>query len=293
MLRERVSDLDALVEYYNILTLKDIRSYNRITAMMEKHPRELRQLFCGIGALDAAIAILSFRKSLPFFCLPEFSSESRIDMEAIYHPLLREPVPNSVELDKNSLVSGSNASGKSTFIKATALCGIFAQTIHTCTARRYKTRFSLVMTSMAVRDNILANESYFITEIKSVRRILQKISEVYCTCYIDEILKGTNTVERIGASVSVLKHLHSLDCLCVVATHDIELTQLLSGCYDNFHFCEQMNDNGIGFDYRIRTGPSHTRNAILLLDYLDFPESIVQEARFLVDRFEHTQNWND
>lgn len=293
MLRERVGDLDAFYEYYRLLTLKDIRSYNRITAVMEKNTEHLQRLYCSIGAVDAAIAVLSYRKSIDYFCKPEFIYENRIETENIYHPLLAKPVPNSASLNPSSLVSGSNASGKSTFIKAVAICGILAQTLHTCTARRFCTRPVLVMTSMAVRDDITANESYFMTEIKSLLRILKKIPDVHCACYIDEILKGTNTIERIAASVAVLGFLRKLDCLCMVATHDIELTQLLGNSYDNYHFRESMSDSGIEFDYRIYPGPSRTRNAILLLDHLGFEPSITQQAMALAARFDKTKSWEE
>ena len=293
MLRERVSELDSVAEYVKIIILYDVRNYNRIIAMMEKNAQALRQLYCGIGELDAAIAILSYRHSLPFFSVPEFTHQGQITAKDAYHPFLVNPVPNSTVLRKGSLISGSNASGKSTFIKAIAICGILAQTIHTCTARAYKTRFALVMTSMAVRDDITASESYFITEIKSLRRILQKIPEVFCACYIDEILKGTNTIERIAASAAVLRHLSKADCLCMVATHDIELTWLLDNGYDNLHFCEQMSDQGISFDYTIRQGPSRTRNAIRLLDFLGFDAKITEDADRLVEHFERTQKWQD
>lgn len=292
MTRERLSELDAIVEYFRILTLQDIRSYNRVTALMERHQGALRQMHRGIGELDAMIAVLSYRASLPYYCRPAFISENRVTTEDICHPLLQEPVPNSAKLRRSCLVSGSNASGKSTFIKAVALCGLLAQTINTCTARRYETRFALVMTSMAVRDDIEAGESYFITEIKSLRRILQKIPKVFCVCFIDEILRGTNTTERIAASAAVLERLSAQNCLCVVATHDIELTRLLTDRCDNFHFCEQMDARGIRFDYTIRPGPSRTRNAILLLDHLGFDKSVTDAARALVARFERTQRWD-
>lgn len=291
MLRERVSDLDALYEYYRILTLKDIRSYNRITAMMDKHAEPLRRLYCGVGAVDAAISVLSYRKSLSYFCQPQFIDENRIEVDDIYHPLLSKPVPNSASLNSASIISGSNASGKSTFIKAVAICGILAQTLHTCTARRFCIRPVLVMTSMAVRDDITANESYFLTEIKSLLRILKKIPDVHVACFIDEILKGTNTVERIASSVSVLRYLRNLDCFCMVATHDIELTQLLNDSYDNYHFREQMGESGLEFDYCIYPGPSQTRNAILLLDHLGFESRITQQATELATRFEQTKSW--
>jgi rRNA-processing protein FCF1 len=291
MAQQKLTDIDFLIEYIHIIFLTNIRSYNKILEAIEKNTDSFSLLYKSIGEVDAVISVLSFRKSLPFYIQPDFSSQKTLEMSAVYHPLLASPVPNSINLFQNSLVSGSNASGKSTFIKAVAVNGILAQTINTCTAKKYQTQPALMITSMAVRDNISAGESYFITEIKSLKRILQAIQNTYCICIIDEILKGTNTIERIAASASVLNYLNQLDCLCIVATHDIELTRILADKYHNYHFSEQITEDGIQFDYKIKEGPSHTKNAIKLLSYLGFDDSIINDAENLVQLFEETKSW--
>lgn len=288
--QQRVSDLDFLTEYFRILFLSNIRNYNRILSVLEKNTADFRALYKSVGEVDAAIAVASFRKSLGSYALPEFTQEPLIEAADIRHPLLKKPVPNSAALSF-SLVTGSNASGKSTFIKAAAVNGILAQTIHTCTAGSYRTPLCLVITSMAVRDNLAGGESYFITEIKSMKRILDTIPKVLCACFIDEILKGTNTIERIAASAAVLRHIGTQRCICAAATHDIELTRMLPG-YDNFHFGEQITENGVEFDYTIKPGPSTTKNAIKLLGFMKFDRKIIEGAEKLVSGFEKTQAWD-
>jgi len=218
--KEKASDIDALTEYVRIIFLTNIRSYNRVIRALDENTGAFRKLYRSVGELDAVIAVMSFRKSLPYYCQPKFITDSRIEMDDIYHPLIEKPVENSFVMARGCLVSGSNASGKSTFIKAVAISAILAQTVNTCLAHRFVMRPALVMTSMAVRDNVTAGESYFVTEIKSLRRILDKLSEVFCLCFIDEILKGTNTAERIAASAATLKFMYGHDCLCAAATHD-------------------------------------------------------------------------
>jgi DNA mismatch repair ATPase MutS len=129
---------------------------------------------------------------------------------------------------------------------------------------------------MAMRDNISDGDSYFIVEIKSLKRILDLTQNYPCTCYIDEILRGTNTIERIAASASVLDYLHSQNCLCVAASHDIELTNILADKFDNYHFCEQVTNDGIIFDYKLKHGASTTRNAIRLLSFMGFHSEIIE-----------------
>nr|WP_243165957.1 hypothetical protein [Anaerofilum hominis] len=206
------------------------------------------------------------------------------------HPLLTEEengVPNDLDLAANWLLTGSNASGKSTFIKAVAINNILAQSIGTCTAEQYELKRAPVVTSMAVRDDLAAGESYFVAEIRSMRRLVELLeSGTSFYCFVDEVLKGTNTTERIASSCAVLRYLCAPGCLCIAATHDLELTQLLAGEYENHHFSEQVSRQGVCFDYRLKDGPCRTRNAIRLLEQYQFPAAIVAEAQVLVEKNE-------
>jgi DNA mismatch repair ATPase MutS len=172
-----------------------------------------------------------------------------------------------------------------------ALGGVLAQTLNTCAAARFVTRFSWIMTSMVTRDDLSGGDSYFIVEIKSLRRMLDRVKKHPCTCYIDEILRGTNTVERIASSCAVLKWLHAQGCLCVAVSHDIELTHLLAAEYDNFHFREQVTTGGVMFDYKLKKGPSTTRNAIKLLDVMDFGAEITAAAEEMARGYDINQKW--
>ncbi len=291
MTKEKVSELDALFEYIRVIFFTNIRNYNRVIKVLDENTEAFRRLYRSVGELDALIAVLSYQKSLPYYCQPTFITESRIEMDGVYHPLIEKPVENSFVMGRGCLISGSNASGKSTFIKAVAVSAILAQTVNMCLARRFAMRPALVMTSMAVRDDVTAGESYFITEIKSLRRILDKLSEVFCLCFIDEILKGTNTAERIAASAATLSFLHGQNCLCAAATHDVELTRMLADMYDNYHFTETVTDEGIVFNYKIQTGPTRTRNAIRLLDFMGFDECIITQAQQLAENFDNIGKW--
>ena len=105
-------------------------------------------------------------------------------------------------------MTGSNASGKSTFLKTIALNVILSQTIFTCISHTYEGDYLKVMTSMALRDNLEGGESYYIVEIKSLQRILEECKKDQpVLCIVDEVLRGTNTIERIAASSRILKYL--------------------------------------------------------------------------------------
>lgn len=286
------NDTQAFAEFGRMVLLQDIRSYNKLVRLVQAKKETCLSLCRELAELDAAIAILSFRKSLPFYSKPHFIKTMQMNLQDLYHPLLRDPIPNSVMLSGDALITGSNASGKSTFIKAAAVNGILAASINTCTARVYQAPRVLVITSMAVRDNLTAGESYFVAEIKSMKRVLDYAEQNPCLCFIDEILKGTNTVERIAASTAVLRFLHRQNCLCVAASHDMELTKILEEDYENYHFTEQITNREILFDYLIKPGPSKSKNAVRLLSFMNFDSSIIQGAESMVKQFEETGKWD-
>lgn len=273
------SGTDGFVQMLSMLTLLPIIQCCKVIKSLNSLKPQLQMLYRLVGELDADISILSYRHSIELYTVPKFVDKLSVSGTGVAHPLIDGAVPNDAQIDKSWLLTGSNASGKSTFIKSIAVNNILAQTINTCTAQSYALKLAPVVTSMAVEDNVIDGESYFIAEIKSMKRIIDLVDAgVQCYCFIDEILKGTNTAERIAASAAVLEHLTEKDCLCLTATHDMELTQLLDGKYVNCHFSEQVDADGVSFDYKLKPGASKTRNAIRLLEYYKFPQDIIFAA---------------
>jgi DNA mismatch repair ATPase MutS len=132
---------------------------------------------------------------------------------------------------------------------------------------------------MALKDNIFNNESYYIAETKSLKRIIDNLNvQIPTICFVDEILRGTNTVERIAASSQVLKYLTINNCICIAASHDVELTYILEKYFENYHFQEEISNDEISFDYKIYNGRATTQNAIKLLGILGYDNDIVSKA---------------
>ena len=256
---------------------------------------ELFKIYDTIGFLDSMISICSYRESLDEWCVPTFDDKIGINAENIYHPLINEPVKNNINADKSVLLTGSNASGKSTFIKSIAINSIFAQTIHTVLADSYTSCFYYIYSSMALRDDLQNNESYYIVEIKSLQRILEKAaqSDVPVLCFIDEVLRGTNTLERIASSSEILAYLARKGAMCFAATHDIELTNMLKKYYTNYHFEESVDEDRVMFDYRLRKGAANTRNAIKLLNMIGYDKVITYMAEKQAERFLETGIWSE
>lgn len=280
------------LDYFRIIFHSDLIRFNKMMKQYFKNKNHIVEVFETVGFLDAMCAVASFRDWLGDYCIPEFTKEKQYFTEQLYHPFLEEPVPATIQTNKSVLITGSNASGKSTFIKSAAINTILAQTIHTVCAKSYQASFFKVFTSMALTDNLFGNESYYIVEIKSLKRILDEIEdEIPVLCFVDEVLRGTNTVERIAASSRILHSVASSNALMFAATHDIELTYMLEEKFENYHFEEQILEDNVLFDYQLRQGRATSQNAIALLGMLGYPEEIIDKARATAAHFLKIGEW--
>ena len=148
------------------------------------------------------------------------------------------------------------------------------------------------MSAMSLSDDILSGESYYIVEIRAIKRIMDTIREKgHVLCFVDEVLRGTNTVERIAAGTEILRKLLTNHTLCFAATHDLELTELLKDSYDNYHFEEEVKEDDVKFNYLLKKGRVTTRNAIRLLKMTGYDDSIVEASKNAVVRFEQEGSW--
>ncbi len=286
--------LDAILDYFRMLFHLDLIKYNSMLSFFKKNRKVLNRIFENIGYLDSMIAAASFRKLIYYYCEPTLTKTDQPFLSAtdLYHPLLEQPVTNSISEKRSVLLTGSNASGKSTFIKTLAINAILSQTIYTSTATSYQGSYFMIYSSMALRDNIFSSESYYIVEIKSLKRILDQINpDIPMLCFIDEVLRGTNTLERIAASSRILNTLALENALVFAATHDIELTHILEGSYSNYHFQERIEDNRVLFDYKLYQGKAVSKNAIRLLAMLGYPEEIITSAEHAAQEFLERGEW--
>ena len=286
--------LDILFDYLRMAFHLDLMKFNNMLKQIKEHTKEVDMLFALSGYIECAIVVGNYRKSLNGeYCIPEFEENASLEIEELAHPLLKEPVKNSIRAQKGVLLTGSNASGKSTFLKSVALAALMAQTIHTVCAKAYRGDHYRILSSMALKDDLLGGESYYIVEIRSMKRIIDETKKnKKVLCFVDEVLRGTNTVERIAASCEILKSLSKRGTICFAATHDIELTDLLNEEYDNYHFEEEIEQGDVVFNYILKPGKATTRNAIKLLSVMGYDGEIVKTAAKRADDFVNTGIWH-
>jgi hypothetical protein len=286
------SDLGSIfVEYLNMVLLLDVNSFLFSMEAIRSRERLIRVLFEMVGTLDALLAVASYRHSLVTYCVPTFGlSEKRLTIDDALHPLLANGVPNSLAVEgKGIFVTGSNMSGKTTFIRTIAVNALLAQTIATCTARRYEAPLLEVHTSIGRTDSLQEGKSYYMSEVEAIGGFIEDAAEAApCLFVIDEIFRGTNTTERIAASKAVLDALNRTDGphLVMVSTHDIDLARLLQTFWDRYHFREYVEDGALQFDFKLRPGLSSSRNALRLLAACGYPEAVVADAEATAARID-------
>lgn len=286
--------VDSLMDYERMLLHTDLIKFSKMIDIITQNSEHLELIYETIGYLESMVAAASFRDLLDYYCVPELIKNSKpfLNAKDLYHPLIDDPVANTISEKQSVLITGSNASGKSTFIKTLAINAILSQTIYTSTSRSYRGNYYRVFTSMALRDDLFNNESYYIVEIKSLKRIIDAMNdETPILCFVDEVLRGTNTLERVAASAQILKSLSKGYVLCFAATHDIELTYILEKHFSNYHFQEEVIDNDVLFDYNLLEGRAQSKNAIKLLGMMGYNKDIIDQATNAANEFLEKGTW--
>ncbi|MDX2059640.1 MAG: hypothetical protein SFV24_17650 [Gemmatimonadales bacterium] len=274
-------------EYFNLLFVLDANAL----LFSARHLRELGPVLARVagwvGDVDLARSVASLRAEPRPWCRPRWVDRPRTAAEGVWHPLVTEPVANDAELRAGGgiIITGANMSGKSTYLRTIGVAAVLARTLETCPARSWEGRSFRVRSLIGRNDDLAAGKSYYQVEADGVVALLHAAASDRPTLFLlDELLRGTNTVERLAAGEAVLRSLlaghagHSPHVV-VVATHDGELVQLLEGLYQPFHFRETIAAGGLTFDYLRREGPASTRTAIALLEATGAPREVIDAAR--------------
>ena len=283
----------AFTELLKIFFLIEPAMFLLSVDQLNERRQDIERLYVYVGGVDMAISVVSLRTSLPFYSKPEFISSGEMKMADLYHPLIPGCVANSltVTATQGTLITGSNMSGKTTFIRAVAINAIMAQTLFTSCTKSYSAPFVQILTSIRLSDDLEEHKSYFQSEAISMLNILRKSeSPMPSLIIIDEIFRGTNTIERVAAAKAILSFLTASRNFTFVSTHDLELAELLGNEYATYSFEEKIAESHSGdhlgerlgerlvFDYLIKPGILKNKNGIAILQALGYPKAVVDEA---------------
>lgn len=270
-----------LGEYLKIAFLTEARAYLRTCVYIDQFAPALRTLYRRLGELDAFQSVASMRRGLRYCCKPEFvPQKDYFNAVQMGHPMIKGAVCNDITIEgKNVVLTGSNMSGKSTFLRTIGVNAILAQTFYMAMAKKYQTSFFNILSSISPSDDLMEGRSYYMAEAESLLRMIQNADGPYCSILlIDEIFRGTNPTERVAAASSLLTYLSERNCMVIVATHDIEITENVKEHYDSYHFEEEVTKDSMEFDYLLKPGVLKKPNGIRILEYIGYPEEITKRA---------------
>jgi DNA mismatch repair ATPase MutS len=268
-------------------TLRRLVTWTRVFGERELERRrdDLLRVIAAVGEVDAALSVASYRSGTRGWVRPTFLPDGEpARMGGIRHPLLSDAVENTILCGPphGVIITGSNMSGKSTFLRTIGVSAVLAQTINTCVADSYQCPRFVIRSCIGRADDPATGRSYYVTEVDAVLALVQAArGEVPHLMLFDELFRGTNAVERIAAGEAVLAALVSGDPprhIVVAATHDHELVDFLAGLYEPFHFTDSLDTSGLMFDYKMRPGSAVSRNAIALLARRGAPVDLVESA---------------
>jgi hypothetical protein len=269
----RLSPLPWLVA--NAFLLWDIRCAGKLVAWKKEHGRNIRSWFVAAGEFEALASLSFLRYENPDWIFPELKSGvMTVEAKGMGHPLISDvsrvvndltlgPAPGSV-----GIITGSNMSGKSTFLRTVGCNLVCAYAGAPVCARTFICGIFSLFTSMRTGDNLLSHTSTFYAELLRVKKIVDAVKLKRPLVYLlDELFRGTNSADRHDGAVALIDKLSLPHTLGLVATHDLELCHLASTHTNiaNYHFQEQYENGEIRFDYLLREGPSTTRNALYLM----------------------------
>lgn len=230
-----------------------------------------------LAEVEALASLAEWRANHPSYSMPEFSDTQEIQAKELGHPLIppERRVTNDFSLGSDSkclLITGSNMSGKSTFLRSLGINLVLAKAGTSVCAQGLGVYPVRLHTSLRVEDSLEDNLSSFYAEVKELKQILESAGTG--TFYlIDEIFRGTNNRERLIGSRAYMKALARTKAIGLVTTHDLELTSLadeLPG-FRNGHFREDIHGGKMTFSYKLSEGPCPTTNALQVMKLAGLP----------------------
>ena len=260
---------------FNSIFLWDIRCIYRLHKWQKSYGDQLKEWFDVIAEIDSLISLANLNYNHTEWVVPTIYSEGfLIQAENLGHPLIAKEkrIDNHFDLGNDKqivIVTGANMAGKSTFLRTVGINLILASIGCKVCATAFVFSPVRLFTHMRTTDNLMKDESYFYAELLRLKHMLELLRRgENLFIIIDEMLKGTNSVDKLSGSVELLKQLIQLKTHCMVATHDLKLTELAESYPRTIkNQCFEVNLAGdeLQFDYKLKDGVTSTMNATFLM----------------------------
>lgn len=282
--------------FFGVATLWDIHYLLRLENWRKTYGPSLSYWFEALGELEALNSLAGFAYAHPTYTIPDIVDDQFVlEMTSAAHPLLAQnnSVANSLVLrgsGRTILITGSNMSGKSTFLRTVGTNVVLALAGAVVRAERFTCSPVQVFTSMRTHDSLEESTSSFYAELKRLQTLIgltgsnpakasSGTKELPVLYFLDEILKGTNSADRHRGAEALIRQLHRTTASGFVSTHDLELGQLTDadGFVRNYHFQSDLNNGELVFDYKLRDGICKSFNASQLMRAIGIEMDTVQK----------------
>ena len=276
--------LDALDQRNNMLMavlgnaflLWDLQQAFKIEQWIKNYVDKVEIWFEVIAFFDAQNSLATLTFNNPNFTFPKLIKNKQIVLaENIGHPLLNpsKRVDNNFSIDNQQffIITGANMAGKSTFLRTMSLAIVMANMGLPVCAKSFEYSPVKLITSMRTSDSLTDDESYFFSELKRLKFIVDEIKEENYFIVLDEILKGTNSTDKAIGSKKFVKKLVGSNSTGVIATHDLSLCEIEKELSEvqNYYFDAEIIEDELHFDYKLKNGICKNMNASFLLKKMD------------------------
>jgi hypothetical protein len=274
----------------NCLFFYDLHVAEALLTRVLPHRDRLLDCFSALADLEAFCSLASFAWEQPVVCYPTPLIDPGLTLVAGRHPLIspERVVSNDVRVEPAKrlwIITGPNAAGKSTLLRTVGINLLLAQMGSAVTAQTMSWSPVRLMADLRVRDDLAIQESLFMSEVRHLRRMIgSQPDNVPLLGLIDEPFRGTNSREKLAASLALAEYLTTMPHFFFLATHEHALTRLPENTAAvNYHFQETLTPSGLQFDYRLRPGPAQTTTALEIMKQEGFPPDLLARAHHWLD----------
>ncbi len=259
----------------DIFLLWDLQQVLALEKWKKRNQHHLMEWFEAVGKLEAISSLATLHFNHPNWCFPVVEDKHFfIDGNQVGHPLINaaKRINNPITIDQSGelmLITGSNMAGKSTYLRSIGINTVLAMAGSVVCATDFKLSPVQLMTSMRIADNLEENTSTFYAELKKLKTVIEKVNnneKVFIL--LDEILRGTNSLDRHTGSEALIRQLIKHNAVGIIATHDVELAKLKT-TYPanilNYYFDVQVSNDELYFDYKLKEGVCSSLNASILM----------------------------
>lgn len=260
---------------FNLIYLRDIRHAIMLERWLESYSRRLPSWFDSLARFDALCSLGTFAFNHPGYVMPEISDKYFcMEGKGVGHPLLDRSVcvVNDIDICKAPwflIITGANMAGKSTYLRTVGVNYLLACVGAPVFASSMSLYPAPLVTSLRTSDSLASNESYFFAELKRLKMIIDRLrGGERLFIILDEILKGTNSIDKQKGSLALMRQLVSYEACGIIATHDLILGGLeeeFPGKVKNFRFEADIKNDELSFSYMLREGIAQNMNACFLM----------------------------